>query len=105
MGDCYLFHDEIRFSVRHPDITEVWVYIRGEGDCPFQCIGWRYKAFPSSVKTHEILTMWSNGDENPLEWPRMDPPPTVPNYTPDWDAIMAEVEARMTNQGAKADDK
>jgi hypothetical protein len=90
MGDCHLFHDEIRVSVRQPDITEVWVFIRGEGDCPFQCIGWRYKAFPSSMTTLDIMTLWSKDELNPLDWPRMDPPPTEPNYTPDWDAIEAE---------------
>lgn len=97
MGDCHLYHDEIRISVRDPKKTEIWVHIRGEGDCPFQCIGWRYKAFPADVKAVDILKMWENGEHSPLEWPRLNPPPTVLNYTPDWDAIEAEIKARTIN--------
>lgn len=104
MGDCHLYHEEIRVSTRRPDVTEVWVYIRGEGDCPFQCIGWRYKEFPLPNSVLEILTMFANDELSPLDWPRQDPPPTVPNYTPDWDAIMAEAERRVLNQGAKSDE-
>jgi hypothetical protein len=104
MGDCTLFHDEIRFSVRDPEKTEVWVYLRGEGDCPFQCIGWRYKAFPPSVKPMDILVSWSVGDYDPLDWERKDPPPTELNYNPDWDAIEADILARLAERGAKADE-
>lgn len=87
MGNCLLHFDEIRVSTRNPDVTEAWVYVRGEGDCPFQVIGWRYKAFPLNVTVLEILTQWASDEINPLDWPRMDPPPTEPNYTPDWDKI------------------
>jgi hypothetical protein len=97
MGDCHLYHDEIRINVSDPKVTKVWVYLRGEGDCPFQVVGWRYKEFPSSVMAHDILTMWANGDQNPLDWPRMDPPPTVPNYSPDWDAIEMQIRSRTIN--------
>jgi len=97
MGDCHLYHDEIRISVRDPQKTEVWVFLRGEGDCPFQCCGWRHKAFPASVTSMDILTMWGNGEQNPLDWPRQDPPPTVLNYTPDFDAIEAQMLNRTLN--------
>lgn len=104
MGDCHLFHDEIRVSVRRPDITEVWVYLRGEGDCAFQMVGWRYKAFPSTVTTEEIFAMWSKNEINPMEWPRMDPPPTELNYTPDWDAIEAQALALLAARGENLND-
>lgn len=104
MGDCYLHHDEIRLSVRDPEKTEVWVYIRGEGDCPFQCIGWRYKAYPAAVTAVDILQMWDRGELNPMEWPRMDPPPTVPNYTPDWDALEAQALALLAERGENLND-
>lgn len=97
MGDCHLYHDEIRINVADPTKTKVWVYLRGEGDCPFQCIGWRYKEFPASVTSMDVLDLWSKGQENPLDWPRMDPPPTVPNYTPDWDAIERDIKSRTIN--------
>lgn len=105
MGDCHIFYDEIRISLRQPDLTETWVYIRGEGDCPFQCVGWRYKAFPRLVTAADVMTMWQNGDESPLDWPRMDPPPTVLNYTPDWDAIEADIVARLGERGEKLSDE
>lgn len=104
MGDCHIFHDEIRISTRSPDVTEVWVYLRGEGDCPFQCVGWRYKAFPLSASVADILTMWSKDELGPISWPRMDPPPTVPNYNPDWDAIEAGILELMEKRGPKADE-
>lgn len=109
MGDCSVFYDEIRFSVRDPDKTEMWVFIRGEGDCPFQALGWHYKTFPSSVTTMQILAQWAAGAEDPLKWERRDPPPTEPNYNPDWDAIEADLKARFafvpfTDKGPKADE-
>lgn len=99
MGDCHLYHDEIRINVSDPTVTKCWVYLRGEGDCPFQVVGWHYKEFPASVLSVDILTMWQNGEENPMSWPRMDPPPTVPNYSPDWDAIEAEAMKLLNIRG------
>lgn len=104
MGDCTLFYDEIRFSVRDPDKTEMWVFIRGEGDCPFQALGWHYKAFPPTFTTMDILLRWMNNEEEPATWERRDPLPTVKNYTPDWDAIEADLLAKQAARGAKADE-
>lgn len=95
MGDCATFYDEIRFSVRRPDLTEMWVFIRGEGDCPHQLLGWHYKAFPSTMTTMDILKSWLDGGEDPMLWPRMDPPPTVKNYEPDLEALEALLVKRM----------
>ena len=46
------------------------------------------------MTTLDIMTLWSKDELNPLDWPRMDPPPTELNYTPDWDAIEADIKAR-----------
>ena len=95
MGDCHLFHDEIRISVRDPEKTELWVYIRGEGDCPFQCLGWHYKAFPSTVTSLEVLQRWAEGLEDPLYWERRNPPQTELNYElPDLEALEAALGLR-----------
>lgn len=104
MGDCHLYHDEIRINVADPNVTKCWIYLRGEGDCPFQCVGWHYNEFPASVTSQDILCSWADGKINPISWPRMDPPPTVPNYTPDWDGIENDIKARMGDQGANANE-
>lgn len=99
MGDCTLVHDEVRISVRDPEKTELWVYLRGVGDCPYQCIGWRYKAFPPTANCIDVIAMYASGEENPLDWERKDPPPTVLNYSPDWDAIEADLLEKLKARG------
>lgn len=99
MGNCATYYDEIRFSVRKPDTTEMWVYIRGEGDCPHLLLGWHYKAFPSTMTTLDILQAWLSGGDDPMMWPRMDPPPTVKNYDPDFEALETMIRERMQSRG------
>lgn len=100
MGDCATFYDEIRISVRNPDKTEMWVYIRGEGDCPHLLLGWHYKAFPSTMTTIDILQSWFDGETgDPMLWPRMDPPPTVRNYEPDFEALEEMIRNRVISRG------
>lgn len=95
MGDCAVFYDEIRVSVRDPERLEIWVYIRGQGDCPFQALGWHYQAFPASVTTQDFLNQWAKGDHDPLMWPRQNPPETVPNFEPpSLDQIEAAIRGR-----------
>lgn len=92
MGDCHLFHDEIRISVREPGKTEMWVYIRGEGDCPIQCLGWWYKAFPLPITAADVLQRWTDGVENPLNWERRNPPQTELNYEmPDYEKLLEDM--------------
>lgn len=80
MGHCSVFFDEFRAIVSDPKLTQIYIFIRGEGDCPFQALGWHYKDFPSTVTPMEVIQMWSDGTENPLTWERKNPPPTVPNW-------------------------
>lgn len=90
MGDCSLFYDEIRLDVRQTGTTTLYVFIRGEGDCPFQVLGWHAKGFPSSMTSIEILERWGKGEEDPMLWPRRNPPETTLNYElPDLESMLA----------------
>lgn len=80
MGNCALFFDEFRSIVSDPEHNHIYIFIRGEGDCPFQVLGWHYKAFPATVTTMDVLRLWTHGEEDPLRWERKNPPPTVPNW-------------------------
>lgn len=70
MGNATFFYDELRFDTRDPETTHVYVFLRGEGDCPHFVHGWHHKAFPCSVTTLEIQTQLWNGETNPLVWER-----------------------------------
>lgn len=97
MGDCHTYYDEIRISVRDPELTECWIFVRGVGDCPFQFLGWHYKAFPSSLTSLDVLRLWIEGKEDPILWERKDPPATVPNiYPPSLKEIEQAVAFAMT---------
>lgn len=76
MGACHTYYDEIRFNVFDPDVTHVYVFIRGEGDCPFPVHGWHHKAFPATMTTLDIHNLLWNG-EDPVLWQRADPPKVV----------------------------
>lgn len=72
MGACHTYFDELRFDVRDPEETHVYVFVRGEGDCPFFIHGWHHKAFPAVMTTLEIQSLLWNG-EDPLLWERANP--------------------------------
>lgn len=97
MGDCHIYQDEIRVSLRDTSKLEMWVLLRGEGDCPFQVLGWRYKAFKMPTTVFDVFQMIGEDRENPIEWERRDPLPTVLNYTPDWDILEAQILSRTLN--------
>jgi hypothetical protein len=75
MGNCTVFHDELRFLVTDPDALHVYVFLRAEGDCPFMVNGWHYKEFPASVTTFDVLKMMGDGSEKPINWERQAPGP------------------------------
>jgi hypothetical protein len=79
MGKASAFYEELRFDTRDPETTHVYVFIRGEGDCPHTIHGWHHKAFPSTVNTLEIQTLLWNG-EDPMLWER-EPPQAQPPIT------------------------
>jgi hypothetical protein len=85
MGACHTFYDELRFDVRDPHLTHVYVYIRCQGDCPHFIQGWHHKAFPSTMSTKEIFdNLWSgNDDSDPVMWPLKAPPSYERNNTLD----------------------
>jgi hypothetical protein len=83
MGTCHTFYDELRFDVRDPHQTHVYVYIRAEGDCPHMIQGWHHKAFPASMSTMDIMQSLWKDDIDPLSWPLQAPPSTARNETLD----------------------
>ncbi|NUX58700.1 hypothetical protein [Paraburkholderia youngii] len=75
MADSSYEMVEVRFDVRDPDQTHVYVYIEAHGDSPFMVQGWHHKAYPASLSTSEIhqrLAMGKN-DDSPVLWPRLAP--------------------------------
>jgi hypothetical protein len=85
MGNCTVFHDELRFDVRDPEVTHVYCFIRGEGDCPFMVHGWHHKAFPKAFTTQELFNMIWAGQESPITWEREAPVPMLeePLFSPE----------------------
>ena len=45
----------VRFDVRDPEITHVYVACHGGGDYPIGVDGWHYKAFPARMSAIDIL--------------------------------------------------
>lgn len=68
MGKCSLSYNEIRFDVRDPELTHVWVVITAKGDCPIGAQGWHHKVFPASKPTLKIHEEMFNGTDNPVLW-------------------------------------
>lgn len=93
MADAKFYYDELRFDVRDPDALHVYVFIRGEGDCPFMVHGWHHKAFPASVTTFDVLTAFTDGSESPISWEREAPRPVeTPVLFNPWDRLPVPVE-------------
>jgi hypothetical protein len=74
MGKASVLYQEIRFDVRDPDLTQVYVAIEARGDCPVQVQGWHHKTFPSRIPTLEIMQKMFGGDDDPVLWPLNAPP-------------------------------
>lgn len=69
MGDCHTFVDETRFITRDEELTEAYVFIRAEGDCP-PMQGWYHKTFPASKSVLDIITEEIGQNKMLLEWDR-----------------------------------
>jgi hypothetical protein len=92
MGKATAFYEELRFDTRDPETTHVYVFIRGEGDCPFFVHGWHHKAFPATVNTLEIQTLLWNG-EDMLTWEREAPRAVnTPVIFNPWERVPVPVE-------------
>ena len=74
MGACHTYYDELRFDVRDPGLTQVYMYIRCEGDCPHTIMGWHHKTFASTIPVQGILEKIGAGEEDPIMWPMKAPP-------------------------------
>lgn len=75
MGNCAVFHEEMRFDVRNPDFTTVYVFLRGEGDCPHFIHGWHRKDFAKDIPMDEIFNKIWTGHESPMTWAQGAPQP------------------------------
>ena len=74
MADTKIAYQEIRFDVRHPELTEVYVYIENLSRDGFPVEGWHHKTFPASMSSIQILQAWADGKEDPVMWPFKVPP-------------------------------
>jgi hypothetical protein len=76
MANCLYNIDEIRFDVRDPEWTNVYVYLETNGsDCPFMVQGWHHKAYPHTMTTDAIhAKLRSTEEDDPVLWPRRAPP-------------------------------
>jgi hypothetical protein len=85
MANTPISYDEIRLDVRHPELTQAYVFVR-DMDGSFPIVrGWHHKTFPASMSTMDIMKAWADGTEDPLMWPLMAPPEVEPlNVQPDF---------------------
>jgi hypothetical protein len=66
---------ELRFDVRHPELTDVYAYIEAHGDAPHMVQGWHFKTYPHTLSTAAIHAKLGTDHENsPVMWPRRAPP-------------------------------
>lgn len=54
MGKCAITYEEIRFDIRDEDVTECYVFIRADGDCPLGLQGWHHRTFPARISVADI---------------------------------------------------
>lgn len=90
MANTPISYDEIRFDVRDPNQTHVYIFIR-DVDGSFPIIrGWHYKAFPATMSALDIMQAWANGQEEPMMWPMKAPDmKPIPYDIPDVPGIKA----------------
>lgn len=67
MAKATAIFQEIRFTGLDKELTECYVFIEAEGDCPNSVQGWHYKAFPASKSVEEIVSNLDKDD--PIFWP------------------------------------
>jgi hypothetical protein len=66
---------EIRFDTRHPELTDVYVYIETKGDSPHMIQGWHHKTYPATMTTGAVhAKLMGSQEDNPIFWPRRSPP-------------------------------
>lgn len=74
MANTKIAYQEIRIDVRHPELTEVYVYVENLSRDGFPVEGWHHKTFPASMSSIQILQAWAEGKEDPVMWSFKVPP-------------------------------
>lgn len=70
MGKCTSKITEIRFVIGE-ELTECYVAVEAEGDCPLGVQGWHHKTFPASWSCRSILDeIVVPSRESYLLWPQ-----------------------------------
>ena len=57
---------EVRFIIEE-GVTQVYVAVEAEGDCPLGVQGWHHKTFPASIPISAIVPLM--GEDDPILWP------------------------------------
>ena len=60
---------EVRINVEDPEITQVYILIKGDQNCPHTVNGWHHKTFAASMSMLNIMHNWADGEEQPIMWP------------------------------------
>ena len=68
MANTIVEYHEIRFDVRNPELTHMYVFIKALNDSPIGVEGWHHKVFPASMSILDIMQSWNDGNEEPLIW-------------------------------------
>lgn len=67
MADCNTYIQKLIFDTSDPQITQVRVEIKFDGDCPVQIKSVYEKTFPARIPAVEIMTM-DGGVKDYLSW-------------------------------------
>lgn len=67
MGKCSMTYREMRFLIED-ELTQVYIAIEADGDCPLGVQGWHHKTFPASLNMQQIMKLWEDGKEDPVLW-------------------------------------
>jgi len=73
MGQCKMVYREIRFILEE-ELTQVYVAIEAQGDCPLGIQGWHHRTFPATRSALDVLEAMKHGAEDPVLWPQEAPP-------------------------------
>lgn len=68
MANTGIAFQEVRFNLREPELTHVYVLIEiVSGEHMHMVEGWRHKVFPASLNIQDIMKAWADGDD-PMMW-------------------------------------
>jgi hypothetical protein len=75
MAACNITYREIHFVIED-ELTQVYVLMDADGDCPHTVQGWHHKTFARSTSIDQIIEKCfkpSDGRDDPVLWPRNAP--------------------------------